>query len=64
MPHTNLKVGKEIPAFPEILNERPSGMRFEDYKAIRKEQAKRLKRRLRSGFFLNKNPNSALANKK
>lgn len=44
------KVGVEIPAFPPILNERPEGMSFKDYKLIQKEQTKRLKKRLRSGF--------------
>ena len=44
------KVGVEIPAFPPILNERQEGMSIKDYKLIKKEQSKRLKKRLRSGF--------------
>lgn len=52
MPHTNLKVGKEIAAFPPIINERPQGMSFDDYKIIQKKQSKALKRRLKSGFYV------------
>lgn len=64
MPHTNLKVGKDIAAFPPILNARPEGMPFEAYKILQKEQTKRLKRRLKSGFYVKQDPNNPLSNKK
>ena len=37
--------------FGEIMNERPAKMSFEEYKALRREQTKRLKARLR-GFMV------------
>lgn len=37
--------------YGEILNERPAKMPYEEYKALRREQTKRLKARLR-GFMV------------
>lgn len=63
MAKTKSPKGYKVRKMGEILTARPDGMDFETYRILRKEQNKRLRFRLRSGFMVWKSKCIGITNK-